>query len=62
MTYIWLHVMTLQESRARRNDVGHLRDETLVTREEKVPHCNVGGVGLVVSPSVVYLIDSYGIL
>ncbi|KAK6728201.1 hypothetical protein RB195_005696 [Necator americanus] len=39
-----------------------MNDGTLVIREEKVPSRNVGGVGLVVPPSVVRLVDSHEIL
>ncbi|KAK6760371.1 hypothetical protein RB195_021734 [Necator americanus] len=39
-----------------------MNDGTLVIRREKVPSRNVGGVGFVVHPSVVYLADSHEIL
>ncbi|KAK6741074.1 hypothetical protein RB195_009122 [Necator americanus] len=39
-----------------------MKDGTLVIRGEKVPSRNVGGVGFVVHPSVVHLVDSHEIL
>ncbi|KAK6757735.1 hypothetical protein RB195_015509 [Necator americanus] len=39
-----------------------MNDDTLVIRGEKVPSRNVGGVGFVMHPSVVHLIDSHEIL
>ncbi|KAK6743032.1 hypothetical protein RB195_010350 [Necator americanus] len=39
-----------------------MNDGTLVIREEKVPSQNVGSVGFVLRPSVVYLVDSHEIL
>ncbi|KAK6754350.1 hypothetical protein RB195_013384 [Necator americanus] len=39
-----------------------MNDGTLVIRGEKVPSRNVGGVGFVVHPSVVHLVDSHEIL
>ncbi|KAK6727335.1 hypothetical protein RB195_005184 [Necator americanus] len=39
-----------------------MNDGTLVIREEKVTSRNVGGVGFVVHPSVVHLVDSHEIL
>ncbi|KAK6762618.1 hypothetical protein RB195_023370 [Necator americanus] len=39
-----------------------MNDGTLVIRGEKVPSRNVGGVGFVVRPSVVHLVDSHEIL
>ncbi|KAK6752033.1 hypothetical protein RB195_003449 [Necator americanus] len=59
---IEFHVIALQETKCRRNDVRQMNDGTLVIRGEKVPSRNVGGVGFVVHPSVVHLIDSHEIL
>ncbi|KAK6748962.1 hypothetical protein RB195_001524 [Necator americanus] len=39
-----------------------MNDVTLVIRGEEVPSRNVGGVGFVVHPSVVHLVDSHEIL
>ncbi|KAK6746251.1 hypothetical protein RB195_012392 [Necator americanus] len=59
---IKFHVITLQETKCRRSDVRQMNDGTLVIRGEKVPSRNVGGVGFVVHPSVVHLVDSHEIL
>ncbi|KAK6750136.1 hypothetical protein RB195_002246 [Necator americanus] len=59
---IKFHVIALQETKCRRSDVRHMNDGTLVIRGEKVPSGNVGGVGFVVHPSVVHLVDSHEIL
>ncbi|KAK6754716.1 hypothetical protein RB195_013602 [Necator americanus] len=59
---IIFHVIALQETKCRRNDVRQMNGGTLVIRGEKVPSRNVGGVGFVVHPSVVHLVDSHGIL
>ncbi|KAK6729127.1 hypothetical protein RB195_006274 [Necator americanus] len=59
---IKFHVIALQETKCRRNDVRQMNDGTLVIRGEKVPSQNVGGVGFVVHPSVVHLVDSHEIL
>ncbi|VDM76855.1 unnamed protein product [Strongylus vulgaris] len=39
-----------------------LNNGTLIIRVEKVPSRSVGGVGFVVHPSVVHLVDSHEIL
>ncbi|KAK6740726.1 hypothetical protein RB195_008897 [Necator americanus] len=39
-----------------------MNDGTLIIHGEKVPSRNVGGVGFVVHPSVVHLVDSHEIL
>ncbi|KAK6738990.1 hypothetical protein RB195_020837 [Necator americanus] len=59
---IKFHVIALQETKCRRSDVRQMNDGTLVIRGEKVPSRNVGGVGFVVHPSVVHLVDSHEIL
>ncbi|KAK6741073.1 hypothetical protein RB195_009121 [Necator americanus] len=59
---IKFHVIALQETKCRRSDVQQMKDGTLVIRGEKVPSRNVGGVGFVVHPSVVHLVDSHEIL
>ncbi|KAK6744946.1 hypothetical protein RB195_011578 [Necator americanus] len=59
---IKFHVIALQEIKCRRSDVRQMNDGTLVIRGEKVPSQNVGGVGFVVHPSVVHLVDSHEIL
>ena len=56
------HVIALQETKGRNSGVRQLNGGTLVIRGEKVPSRNVGGVGFVVHPSVVHLVDSYEIL
>ncbi|KAK6744643.1 hypothetical protein RB195_011394 [Necator americanus] len=50
---IKFHVIAVQVTKCRRSDVRQMNDDTLVTRGEKVPSRNVGGVGFVVHPSVV---------
>ncbi|KAK6760420.1 hypothetical protein RB195_021766 [Necator americanus] len=55
-------MIALQETKCRRSDVRKMNDGTVVIRGEKVPSRNVGGVGFVVHPSVVYLADSHEIL
>ncbi|KAK6762617.1 hypothetical protein RB195_023369 [Necator americanus] len=59
---IKFHVIAPQETKCRRSDVRQMNDGTLVIRGEKVPSRNVGGVGFVVRPSVVHLVDSHEIL
>ncbi|KAK6755318.1 hypothetical protein RB195_013971 [Necator americanus] len=59
---IKFHVIALQETKCRRSDVRQMNDGTLVIRGEKVSSRNVGGVGFVVHPSVVHLVDSHEIL
>ncbi|KAK6725965.1 hypothetical protein RB195_004342 [Necator americanus] len=59
---IKFHVIALQETKCRRSNVCHMNDGTLVIRGENVPSRNVGGVGFVVHPSVVHLVDSHEIL
>ncbi|KAK6749844.1 hypothetical protein RB195_002073 [Necator americanus] len=59
---IKFHVIALQETKCRRIDVRQMNDGTLVIREDKLPSRNVGGVGFVVHPSVVHLVDSQEIL
>ncbi|KAK6760200.1 hypothetical protein RB195_021624 [Necator americanus] len=59
---IKFHVIALQETKCRRSDVRQMHDGTLVIRGEKVPSRNVCGVGFVVHPSVVHLVDSHEIL
>ncbi|KAK6750637.1 hypothetical protein RB195_002547 [Necator americanus] len=59
---IKFHVTALQETKCRRSDVRQMNDGTLVIRGEKVPSRNVGGVGFVVHPPVVHLVDSHEIL
>ncbi|KAK6742890.1 hypothetical protein RB195_010264 [Necator americanus] len=39
-----------------------MNDGTLVIRGEEVPSQNIGGVGLVVHPSVIHLFDSHEFL
>ncbi|KAK6733437.1 hypothetical protein RB195_017276 [Necator americanus] len=59
---IKFHVIALQETKCRRSDVRQMNDGTFFIRGEKVPSRNVGGVGFVVHPSVVHLVDSHEIL
>ncbi|KAK6763024.1 hypothetical protein RB195_023648 [Necator americanus] len=58
---IKFHVTALQGTKCR-SDVRQMNDGTLVIRGEKIPSQNVGGVGFVVHPSVVHLVDSHEIL
>ncbi|KAK6726218.1 hypothetical protein RB195_004502 [Necator americanus] len=53
---IKLNVIALQVTNIRR-DVRQIIDGTHVNRGEKVPLRNGGGVGFVVQPSVVHLVD-----
>ncbi|KAE9417140.1 hypothetical protein Angca_008153, partial [Angiostrongylus cantonensis] len=59
---IKFHVIALQETQIKKTDIRQLNNETFVIRGEKVPSRNVGGVGFVVHPSIVHLVDSYEIL
>ncbi|EYC39612.1 hypothetical protein Y032_0649g1120 [Ancylostoma ceylanicum] len=59
---IKFHVIALQETKSKKNEVRQLNDGTLIIRGEKFPSRNVGGVGFVVHPSVVHLVDSHEIL
>ncbi|KAK6749631.1 hypothetical protein RB195_001938 [Necator americanus] len=59
---IKFRLIALQETKCRRSDVRQMNGGTLVIRGEKVPSRNVGGVGFVVHPYVVRLIDSHEIL
>ena len=60
--HIKYHVIALQETKSRKQDVRQLSDGTLVIRGEKVPSRNVGGVGFVVHPTIAHLVDSHEIL
>ncbi|KAK6765285.1 hypothetical protein RB195_025281 [Necator americanus] len=55
-------MIPLQEIKCRRSDVRLMNDGALVIRGEKVQSRNVVGVGFVMHPSVVYLVDSHEIL
>ncbi|VDM53879.1 unnamed protein product [Angiostrongylus costaricensis] len=59
---IKFYVIALQETEIKKTDIRQLNNGTLVIRGEKVPSRNVGGVGFVVHPSIVHLVDSYVIL
>ena len=59
---IKFHVIALQETKTRKEDVRQMKDGTLIIRGEKLPGRNVGGVGFVVHPSIVHLVDSHEIL
>ncbi|XGW11810.1 hypothetical protein V3C99_012907 [Haemonchus contortus] len=61
-SHIKYHVIALQETKSRRTDVQRMNDGTFIIRGEKLPSRNVGGVGFVVHPSVVHLVDSHEIL
>ncbi|KAK6742497.1 hypothetical protein RB195_010016 [Necator americanus] len=56
------HVITLEETKYRGSDVRQMNDGTLSIRGEKVPSRNVGGVGFVMHPPAVHLVDSHEIL
>ncbi|KAK6735289.1 hypothetical protein RB195_018465 [Necator americanus] len=60
--HVEFHVIALQETKYRRSDVRQMNDGTLVIRGERVPSQNIGGVGFVVHPSVVHLVNSHEIL
>ena len=60
--HINYHIIALQETKSRKKDVRQMSDGTLIIRGEKVPSRNVGGVGFVVHPSIVHLVDSHEIL
>ena len=45
-----------------KTDIRQLNNGTLVIRREVIPQRNVGGVGFVVHPFIVHLVDSYEIL
>ncbi|KAK6755619.1 hypothetical protein RB195_014161 [Necator americanus] len=55
-------MIALQETKCRRSDVRQMNDGTLIIRGEKVPSRNVDGVGFVVHPTGVHLVDSHEIL
>ncbi|KAK6752308.1 hypothetical protein RB195_003617 [Necator americanus] len=55
-------LIALQETMCRRSEVRQMNDGRVVIRGKKVPSRNVGGVGFVVHPSVVHLVDSNEIL
>uniref|UniRef100_A0A0K0CYY4 Endo/exonuclease/phosphatase domain-containing protein n=1 Tax=Angiostrongylus cantonensis TaxID=6313 RepID=A0A0K0CYY4_ANGCA len=59
---IKFHMIALQETKIKKTNIRQLNNGTLVNCEEKVPSRNVGGVGFVVHPSIVHLVDSYEIL
>ncbi|VDL78944.1 unnamed protein product [Nippostrongylus brasiliensis] len=60
--HIKYHVNALQETKSRKADIRQHNDGTLVLRGKKIPSRNVGGVGLIMHPSVVHLVDSHEIL
>ncbi|VDM61826.1 unnamed protein product [Angiostrongylus costaricensis] len=57
---IGFHVIALQETKIKKTDIRQLNKGTLVIRGEKVPSRNVSGVGFVVHPSIVHLVDEDG--
>ncbi|VDM53568.1 unnamed protein product [Angiostrongylus costaricensis] len=59
---IKFHVIALQETKVKKTDMRELNNGTLMIRGGKVSSRNVGGVGFVVHPSIVHLVDSYVIL
>uniref|UniRef100_A0A0K0DGJ0 Beta_helix domain-containing protein n=1 Tax=Angiostrongylus cantonensis TaxID=6313 RepID=A0A0K0DGJ0_ANGCA len=59
---IKFHVIVLQETKIKKIDIRQLNNGTLVIRGEKVSSRNVGGVGFVVQPSIVHLVDPCEIL
>uniref|UniRef100_A0A0K0DDV7 Uncharacterized protein n=1 Tax=Angiostrongylus cantonensis TaxID=6313 RepID=A0A0K0DDV7_ANGCA len=54
---IKFHVIALQGTKIKKTDIRQLNNGTLVIRGKKVPSRNVGGVGLVVHPSIVNPVD-----
>ena len=59
---IKFHVIALQETKTKKEDVRQMEDGTLIIRGGKLLGRNVGGVGFVVHPSIVHLVDSHEIL
>ena len=59
---IKFHVIALQETKTKKEDVRQMEDGTLIIRGGKLPGRNVGGVGFVVHPSIVHLVDSHEVL
>uniref|UniRef100_A0A0K0D2J9 Endo/exonuclease/phosphatase domain-containing protein n=1 Tax=Angiostrongylus cantonensis TaxID=6313 RepID=A0A0K0D2J9_ANGCA len=59
---IKFHVIALQKTKIKKTDIRQLNNWTLGICGEKVSSRNVGGVGFVVHPSIVHLVDSYEIL
>ena len=59
---IKFHVIALQETKTKEEDVRQMEDGTLIIRVGKLPGRNVGGVGFVVHPSIVHLVDSHEVL
>uniref|UniRef100_A0A0K0CU15 Uncharacterized protein n=1 Tax=Angiostrongylus cantonensis TaxID=6313 RepID=A0A0K0CU15_ANGCA len=51
--------IALQETKIKKIDIRQLNNGTFVTRGEKVPSRNVGGVDFVVQPSIAHLVGSY---
>ncbi|VDL75515.1 unnamed protein product [Nippostrongylus brasiliensis] len=56
------HVIAVRETKSRKADIRKHNDGTVVMRGEKIPSRNVGGVGFIVLPIVVHLVDSHEIL
>ncbi|VDM54672.1 unnamed protein product [Angiostrongylus costaricensis] len=59
---IKFRVIALQERKIKKTDIRQLNNGTLVIRGEKVPSRNVCGIGFIVHPTIVHLVDSYVIL
>ena len=55
-------MIALQETKTKKEDVRQMKDGTLIIRGGKLPGKNVGGVGFVVHPSIVHLVDSHEVL
>uniref|UniRef100_A0A0K0CVC0 Reverse transcriptase domain-containing protein n=1 Tax=Angiostrongylus cantonensis TaxID=6313 RepID=A0A0K0CVC0_ANGCA len=59
---IKFHMIALQETKIKKTDIRQLNNATFVIRGEVVPSRNVDGVGFVVHPNIVHLVESYEIL
>ena len=55
---IKFHVIALQETKTKKEDVRQVKDGTLIIRSGKFPGRIFVGVGIVVHPSIVHLVDS----
>ena len=55
-------MFALQETQTKKEDVRQMEDGALIIRGGKLPGRNVGGVGFVVHPSIVHLVDSHEVL
>ncbi|VDM65092.1 unnamed protein product [Strongylus vulgaris] len=61
LRHLYYHVIALQEAKSRKTEVRQLSDGHSSIEVRKFHH-RVGGVGFVVHPSVVHLVDSQEVL